>query len=95
MNADKAIAWMGEAKAAVLRGMFRGYKAAVSPVLHSIGMGRCMYLPTCSEYAYTAIGRFGVIRGGWLAVLRMARCHPWGRGGLDPVPERTSQDRAA
>jgi putative membrane protein insertion efficiency factor len=71
-----------------VRLLFRIYKATVSPVLHAFGMGQCLYLPTCSEYAYTAVSRFGWIRGSWLALRRLARCHPWGKGGLDPVPER-------
>jgi uncharacterized protein len=71
-----------------IRLLFRIYKAAVSPVLHAFGMGQCLYLPTCSEYAYTAVSRFGWIRGSWLALRRLARCHPWGKGGFDPVPER-------
>jgi len=67
---------------------FRLYKSLFSPVLHAISPGRCLYLPTCSEYAYTALSRFGMARGSWLALRRFARCHPWGKGGLDPVPER-------
>jgi putative membrane protein insertion efficiency factor len=67
---------------------FRLYKALISPVLHAIAPSRCLYLPTCSEYAYTAIARFGVARGSWMAMRRFARCHPWATGGLDPVPER-------
>ena len=74
----------------VLRFAFRLYKATLSPVLQAISPSRCLYLPTCSEYAYTAMSRFGIVRGSWLALRRVARCHPWGKGGLDPVPERNS-----
>ena len=69
---------------------FRLYQSLLSPVMHAIAPSRCLYLPTCSEYAYTAISRFGVFRGSRLAVRRLARCHPWGKGGLDPVPEQLS-----
>jgi hypothetical protein len=73
-----------------LRFAFRVYKSVLSPVLHTISPSRCLYLPTCSEYAYTAVSRFGWFRGSWLALCRLARCHPWGKGGLDPVPQRDS-----
>lgn len=48
---------------------------------------RCRYLPTCSEYGLEAIRTHGAFRGGWLAVKRIARCHPLGGSGLDPVPQ--------
>lgn len=67
---------------------FRIYKATLSPLLHTIAPSRCLYLPTCSEYAYIALSRFGLLRGSWLAAKRFARCQPWGKGGLDPVPQR-------
>jgi uncharacterized protein len=73
----------------MIRPAFRIYKAVISPMLHGVGMGQCLYLPTCSEYAYTAVSRFGVVRGSWLALRRIARCHPWGKGGADPVPDRS------
>jgi len=72
--------------------MFRVYKAVVSPVLHALGPGRCVYMPTCSEYAYTAVSRFGMVRGAWMALGRLARCHPWSKGGFDPVPEPDASD---
>jgi hypothetical protein len=64
------------------------YKTVVSPVLHAFSPSQCVYLPTCSEYAYVALVRFGVLRGSWLALRRFARCHPFAKGGLDPVPLR-------
>jgi hypothetical protein len=61
----------------------RGYQLLVSPVLPPA----CRYLPTCSEYAADAIERHGAWRGIILAARRLARCHPWGGSGYDPVPE--------
>ena len=66
-----------------LRGLIRGYQWFLSPVLPGV----CRYYPTCSEYAAEAITRRGPARGGWLAVKRFARCHPWGGSGYDPVPD--------
>lgn len=67
--------------------VLRVYKLLVAPVLHAVSPSRCIYAPTCSEYAYMAIARFGVMRGGWLALRRIGRCHPWAKGGFDPVPD--------
>jgi putative membrane protein insertion efficiency factor len=62
------------------------YKSVVSPVLHVFSPSQCLYLPTCSEYSYVALVRFGVWKGAWLTLRRVARCHPFAKGGIDPVP---------
>lgn len=86
----RRIAEQGErvpSEALVLRRMLVGairlYQAGVSPLLPSA----CRFDPSCSEYARIAIERHGVGRGSWLAVRRIARCHPFGGFGPDPVPE--------
>ena len=73
-------------RAAVLEVAFEGYKRVVSPALHAVGVSQCIFLPTCSEYAYVAMLRYGLWRGGWMALRRIGRCHPLGIGGYDPVP---------
>lgn len=64
------------------------YRTAVSPVLAASGLVRCRFTPTCSEYAREALRRFGSVRGALYAGGRLLRCHPWARGGHDPVPLR-------
>ncbi len=68
----------------VLRGLIRFYQWTISPWLGA----NCRFDPSCSSYAEIAITRFGVWRGGYLAIRRLLRCHPWGGQGYDPVPER-------
>lgn len=66
--------------------MLRGYKAILSPMLPNA----CRFVPTCSEYASEAIARHGALRGGWMTIWRLLRCHPFAAGGYDPVllPEK-------
>jgi putative membrane protein insertion efficiency factor len=65
-------------------GLIRIYQWLISPLLPRA----CRFAPSCSEYAAEAIALHGAIRGGWLALSRLLRCHPWGGEGYDPVPHR-------
>jgi putative membrane protein insertion efficiency factor len=66
----------------VLIGLLRGYRAVISPLHGQV----CRYYPSCSQYALDAVRTHGSVKGSWLAARRVVRCHPWARGGLDPVP---------
>ena len=68
------------AKAVVLS-LLRAYKGFISPMLAPA----CRYVPTCSEYAIEAVDHFGAARGGWMTMKRVLRCHPFVKGGYDPV----------
>jgi uncharacterized protein len=67
------------------RFLIRLYQLALSPLLGA----HCRFYPSCSSYALQAIERFGLLRGGWLSLKRIGRCHPWHAGGVDLVPEHT------
>ncbi|WP_119630992.1 membrane protein insertion efficiency factor YidD [Methylocaldum marinum] len=69
---------------AVLVFLIKLYQYLISPWVGQ----HCRFHPTCSSYALTAIRRFGSVRGSYLAVRRLLRCHPWHKGGIDPVPEQ-------
>ncbi|MBK8046709.1 MAG: membrane protein insertion efficiency factor YidD [Anaerolineales bacterium] len=62
--------------------LIRFYQKLISPGLPS----SCRFYPTCSQYTYEAVAKYGVFRGGWMGARRIARCNPWNKGGFDPVP---------
>ncbi|MET0211462.1 MAG: membrane protein insertion efficiency factor YidD [Vicinamibacterales bacterium] len=74
----------GPAASAALA-LIRAYKYLFSPWL----TGACRFVPTCADYAAEAIARHGLVRGGWLGMVRLCRCHPFGGSGFDPVPHPT------
>jgi len=67
-------------------GVLRGYQRLLSPLLAVLFRSGCRFYPSCSEYAVQAVSRFGVLRGAYLALGRILRCHPFHPGGHDPVP---------
>ena len=72
---------MGKIPKLIMLLALRGYKWAISPLF----LPACRYVPTCSEYAIEAVDRYGAARGGLMALWRLMRCHPFVRGGYDPV----------
>ena len=68
----------------ILLWLIRGYQLILSPVIGA----NCRHEPTCSRYSFQAIERFGAIKGVWLTLKRVGKCHPWGTWGYDPVPDK-------
>jgi uncharacterized protein len=66
----------------ILMGIIKVYKYAISPLFPN----SCRFYPTCSEYSFEAIKKFGSFKGGWLGIKRISKCHPFHPGGYDPVP---------
>lgn len=75
----RALKWL---LSKLMLGLIAFYRSCISPLLPPA----CRYTPTCSQYAQEAIRKYGPFRGGWLALKRILRCHPWGGSGYDPVP---------
>jgi putative membrane protein insertion efficiency factor len=77
---------------AVARGvifLIQLYRHTISP----LRLPTCRFTPTCSQYAVDALSEYGLLRGGWLASLRLLKCGPWHSGGWDPIPERCDHSR--
>lgn len=70
--------------------LIRGYRLLISPLFPP----SCRFQPTCSQYAMQAVERFGVLKGSWLSVMRIMRCHPFHPGGYDPVPPISEENSA-
>jgi len=69
--------------------LIRFYQVAISPYTPA----SCRYAPTCSHYALESLKIHGLLKGGWLAVKRISKCHPWGGSGYDPVPEKEGDNK--
>jgi hypothetical protein len=77
----------------ILLAILAFYRRWISPALHALGGGGgCRFVPTCSEYASIAVATHGPFRGSGLALWRLLRCHPFCRGGFDPVPPARNQN---
>ena len=63
--------------------LIKAYRLLLSPFVGS----HCRFYPSCSTYSLEAVTRFGALKGAWLSIRRLSRCHPWHDGGVDPVPE--------
>tara|TARA_B100000886_G_scaffold129380_1_gene87252 strand:- start:775 stop:996 length:222 start_codon:yes stop_codon:yes gene_type:complete len=62
--------------------LIKGYQILISPFLPPT----CRFQPTCSEYSKVVLIKYGILKGGWMAIIRISKCHPWGGSGADPIP---------
>ena len=69
--------------------LIRGYQLIVSPMLGS----NCRFMPTCSEYALESLKTYGLIKGTFLTIKRIGKCHPWGSNGYDPLPTKMGKNK--
>jgi putative membrane protein insertion efficiency factor len=79
---------IGRAAQSAVIGLIYLYRWTLGPLLG----GQCRYHPTCSAYGLDAVREWGAVRGSWMAVKRIARCHPWAKGGFDPVPAKGQEN---
>ncbi|MBK5211083.1 MAG: membrane protein insertion efficiency factor YidD [Coriobacteriia bacterium] len=82
MNKERVSTFIASLPRRLLVLLIRGYQQVISP----LSPPSCRFAPSCSAYAVTALQRYGVMKGGWLAFKRILRCNPWNPGGYDPVP---------
>ncbi len=73
---------LGRVPRRIVMALIRGYQLTLSPLVFT----QCRFVPSCSRYTYDAVARYGALKGGWLGVRRILRCHPFHPGGYDPVP---------
>jgi putative membrane protein insertion efficiency factor len=78
----------GRTAGLVLECLVRGYQIALSPLL----IGTCKFCPSCSEYFIGAVREWGAVRGSWIGIRRLLRCHPFSQGGIDPVPRKVRSE---
>lgn len=76
--------WLKSIFSYIIIGIVRFYQLAISPWLGK----SCRYSPTCSQYMIEAVQEWGPLKGGWMGLKRIGRCHPWGGHGHDPVPKK-------